>query len=83
MNRCQSERYLPLRQSDVFYCIGRGDRNPERRRVGQADVLGRGDHQSPGDEARILPALEHLRQPVDRRVRVGAANALVNAEMVA
>ena len=48
----------------------------QRGRVGQADVLAGQDHQPAGDEARVLPGLDHPRQVVQRRVGVGAAHRL-------
>ena len=44
--------------------------------VGVADVLGGEDHHAPDDEARVLAALEHDRQVVQRGVRVRAARGL-------
>ncbi len=56
--------------------LGGGHGHFQRPRIGQADVLGGGDDQAPGDEARILAGRDHRRQPVQRRVRVVAADAL-------
>ncbi len=56
--------------------VRRGDGDGQRARVGVADVLGREDDHAPGDEARILAALEHRRQVVDGRVGVAAAHGL-------
>ena len=48
----------------------------ERRRIGQADVLGREDHEAAGDVARVLTGFEHPREPVEPGVGIGAADAL-------
>ena len=45
-------------------------------RVGQPDVLGRRDHQPPGDEPGVLARLEHPGQPVEAGVGVRAPDAL-------
>ena len=67
---------MGLGQADVVECLSRGDRDLERPRVGVPDVLRRGDDQSPGDEPRVLAGRDHRRQPVQRSVRVVAADAL-------
>ena len=46
--------------------IGSGHGGRQGRRVGQADVLGRQDHQPPRDEARVLPGGDHPGQIVQR-----------------
>ena len=56
--------------------LRRCDRDLERPRIGVADVLGRADDQPPGDEPRILAGRDHRGQPVQRRVRIVAAQAL-------
>ena len=70
------ERYRALRQPHETHRLLRRDRHGQRLRVGHADVLRREDHDAPRDEERILSRLQHPRQPVDRRVRVGAAHRL-------
>jgi len=52
------------------------DGHEERPRIGVPDVL-RGEHDHPArDEARVLAALDHRREVVHGRVRVGAAHRL-------
>ena len=76
VDRGLGERELALRQPDVLDRVGRRGGHDERLRVGVADVLG-GEHDHPAhDEARILAALEHHRQVVQRGVGVGAARGL-------
>ena len=48
----------------------------QRGRVGQADVLAGQDDQPAGDEARVLPRLDHPGQVVQGGVGVGAAHRL-------
>ena len=59
-----------------------GDGDEQGPRVGVADVLRGEDHHAPGDEARVLAALEHRREVVDGRVRVAPRIDLMNAEMM-
>ena len=49
----------------------------QRTRVGVADVLARHAHHAPGDVEGVAAAVEHAREPVQGRVRVGAAHGLV------
>ena len=65
-----------LGHADQLHGLGGGDGGGERRRVGQPDVLAGQDHQPPGDEARVLPRLDHPGQVVQRGVGVGAADRL-------
>ena len=46
-------------------------------RVGHAHVLGGEADQAPRDVERVLARLQHARQPVQARVRVGVADRLV------
>ncbi len=65
-----------LRQPDVLDRLRRRDRDEERLRVGVADVLGGEHDHPPGDEARVLAALQHRREVVDRRLHVARARRL-------
>ena len=65
-----------LRQADVLDRLRRRDRDEQRLRVGVADVLGREHDHAPHDEARVLAALEHRREVVDRRLHVARARRL-------
>ena len=56
--------------------LGRGDRDEQRLRVGVADVLGGEHDHPPRDEARVLAALEHHREVVDRRLHVARPRRL-------
>src|SRR2546422_599175 len=70
------ERDAALGQADeVDGVLGR-DRHLERLGLGVAHVLGREDHHPARDEQRVLARLEHAHHPVDRRVRVAAAETL-------
>ena len=48
----------------------------QRRGIRHADVLAREDHETPCDEARVLPRLDHARQVVEGGVDIAAAHAL-------
>ena len=56
--------------------LRRGDRDEQRLRIGVADVLGGEHDHPPGDEARVLAALEHHREVVDGRLHVARARRL-------
>ena len=70
------ERELASGMPTCSTACGRRDRHRERARVGVADVLGGEHHHPADDEPRVLAALEHHRQVVQRRVRVRAARRL-------
>src|SRR5581483_406884 len=81
--RCRGEVHdglgqveLRLGEPDELDGAGGGVGHDERHRVGHAHVLRREDHEAAGDEAGVLPRLEHARQPVQARVRVRAADRL-------
>ena len=65
-----------LGQPDVLDRVGGRDRDDQRLRVGHADVLARVHDQATGDEARVLPGLDHAGEPEQRGVGVGAADRL-------
>ena len=71
-----AEVQLCLRQAGVLHRLGRGHSRQQGHRVGQADVLAGEDDHPPGDEAGVLPRLQHPGQVVDGRLRVAAAHAL-------
>ena len=62
----------PFRHAEELKGLLGGEGDPEGVGVGQSDILGGGDDQSPGDEARILASVEHLGHPVEGGVGVGA-----------
>ena len=63
-----------LRAAEEVVGVLGGVGQDQRHGVGFADVLDRHADQPPGDEQRVLPAAQHPRQPVERRVRIGAAH---------
>ena len=60
---------LRLGQPDVLDRVSGGVGDEQRHRVGHPDVLGGEDHQAAGDEAGVLPRLEHAGEPVQARRR--------------
>ena len=50
------------------------NRERQRLRIGESDILGGEDDDPPGDEHRVFAGFEHSREPVDRCVRVGPAH---------
>ena len=65
-----------LRHAHVFRGLHGGDGERQAARIGIADILAGEDHHPPRDEARILAGLQHLGQPVERRMGIGTAQAL-------
>ena len=65
-----------LRPADELRDLMRGLREHERHRVREAHVLGGADEDAARDEARVFAGVNHLRQPVERRVGVAAAHGL-------
>src|SRR5262249_5777337 len=67
---------LAFRQADEFYGLRRGRGHDRSLRVAGADVFGRKNDESAGDEARVLAGCEHPSQPVDGGIRIAAAQTL-------
>ena len=76
VDRRLGEREPALRQPDVLDRVGGGDGDRQRLRIGVPDVLGGEDDHAPRDEARVLAALQHRGQVVQRRVGIRAARGL-------
>ena len=55
---------------------GGGIGDDERVGVGEADVLGREDHEAARDVARVLAGFDHAREPVEARIGIRAADRL-------
>ena len=65
-----------LRHADEMDGVLRGDRDGERARVRQSDIFRRQDDEAPRHEERVLAGLQHAGEPVERRVRIRAAQRL-------
>ena len=65
-----------LGHPDELDRAGRGIGDDERVGVGEADVLGREDHEPARDVARVLARFDHPREPVETGVGIGAADRL-------
>ena len=65
-----------LRHPHVFERLRARHHDAQRVRIGQADILAGEDDHAPEDETRLLAGVDHPRHPVERRVGVGAAQAL-------
>ena len=76
VGRRLGQRVLGLGQPDPVERRGRRHGDLEGPRIRVPDVLGRADDQPPGDEPRVLTGGDHRREPVQRRVRIVAAEAL-------
>ena len=70
------ERVETFRHSDEMHGLLRRHRNQQPARVRQTDVFGSQDHQPARDEERVFARVEHAREPIDRRIRIAAANRL-------
>lgn len=71
-----SQRVLRLWQADPFQRAGRRHCQLQGVRISIAHIFGGADDQSPSNELGILPCRNHRSQPVQRRVRVVAAQTL-------
>ena len=65
-----------FRQAHPVEGFSRGHHDPQRVGIGQPHVLAGEDQHAPEHEARILARVDHLGQPVERRVGVRAAQRL-------
>ena len=74
INRRFRQRNPRLGPADKFRHLQRRVGQHQSHRVRQAHVLRRANHNPPRDEARVFAGVNHLRQPVQRRVRVAAAH---------
>lgn len=67
------QREFALGRAQALVDLGRVEREPQRARVGQADVLARHAHQPARHVARVCAAVEHAHEPVERGVGIAAA----------
>ncbi len=65
-----------LRQADVIKGLGGRVGDDQAHGVTQADIFTGQDDQAAQDEARVFAGIEHLRQPVQGGIGVGAAHRL-------
>ena len=63
-------------QAHLLERAGAGGHHLDGVGVGHAHILAGKDQHAPEDEARRLAGIDHLRHPVDGRIRVAAAQAL-------
>ena len=70
------ERVVRLGHPDEMRRLLRGARDHQRLRISKAHVLTREDDDPARDEHRVLARVDHAHEPVERRVGVGATNAL-------
>ena len=68
---------FPLGRTQPLVGLAGIERETQRARVGETNVLRRHAHQPSPQIQRIGAAVEHAHQPVQSRVRIGAAHALV------
>ena len=68
------QRQFPLGRSEHVIGVARRERDGQRLRIGQADILGRKADRPAGDVHRILAPGDHAGQPVNSRVRIASAD---------
>ena len=68
---------LGFGRADEMHGVLGGVADQQRGGIGEADVFGGRAHEAAGDEQQILAAGDHAREPIERRVRIGAADAFV------
>ena len=56
--------------------LKRGMRHQKRLRVGVANILRSVNHNAASDKLRILPSIDHAREPIDRGIGVTTAHGL-------
>ena len=71
------EGQFALRRAEIVVGVLGGIGDDQRLRIGKPDVLHRHAHQPAAEIERVLAGVEHAREIVERRVRIGAAHRLV------
>ena len=64
------ERIKAFGHSDEVHRLLRGNRHLDPLRIGKSDVLRGQDHQPARDKERVLAAVDHAREPIDRGIRI-------------
>ena len=65
-----------FRIANNFSRFKRGMRHQKRLRVGVANILRSVNHNTASDKLRILPGIDHAREPIDRGIGVATAHGL-------
>ena len=76
IDRRLRKRKQTFGQADELNDVGGGRGLDHRLRIGEADVFGSENAETPRDEDRIGAAFDHARQPVKRGVHIGIAQRL-------
>ena len=71
------DRELAFRRAQEVVRVLRRERDRQRARIGEPDVLHRHPHDAARDIEHVLAALDHAREPVERAFDVAAAHGLV------
>ena len=71
------KRQFALGRAEIVVGVLGGIGDHQRLRIGKADVLHRHAHQPPAEIERVLAGVEHAREIIERRVRIGAAHRFV------
>ena len=71
------DRELAFGRAEAVIGVPGRERLHDRLRIGEADILDRRPREPPQDVDRVLAAGQHPREPIERRVGVGAAQRFV------
>src|SRR3546814_1408607 len=74
---CSSDLQCTLRRAEPVVGLPAGDGERQRRRIGHPDIRDGETGEAARDIARVLAAVEHAREPGERRIHVRAAQRLV------
>jgi len=70
---CLRERNPSLRQPDEFHGGQGGVSHQDRPGIGVSHIFRGGNDEPPGDKARIIARSKHARHPIERGIRIAAA----------
>ena len=71
------DREFALRAAQPLIGFPRGNRQGQGIRISHADILGGETHQTTRQITRILSAIQHPREPIESRIRIRAAQRLM------
>ena len=71
------QRQLAFRRTEPFIRLAGIQRETQGARIGQPDVFARHAHDATSQIARIRATVEHAHHPIQRCIRIGAADRFV------
>ena len=66
--------YPALRHANEFQRVMGVQGDPQSTGIRESDVFRCGDDKTPRDETRVFAGMQHFRQPIQRGIRIGAAD---------